>query len=315
MIQNPVPWPNGARVAVAITLDMDADSLVHLEHPEDGYTRVSTISMLRYGPEVGVPLILESYRKFGLKQTFFIPAWCIEQYPKAVEAIVAGGHEVGFHGYIHEAPNGLSRADEQYWLQRSIDVIARATGKRPRGARSPLYNFSVHTADLLIEEGFLYDASLMGDEVPYILKCDAGELVELPSHWALDDWPPYVHSIDLNYVMQIMAPDRAMEVFMAEFEAMRQHGGGLWVAVWHPFVSGRLARWSRVERMITEMQASGQVWFATLEEIANHIRSITAAGTYRPRIDRLPYYRGPQRPEREIVAAARDRGSWNTART
>lgn len=315
MIQNPVPWPNGARVAVAITLDMDADSLVHLEHPEDGYTRVSTISMLRYGPEVGIPRILESYRKFGLKQTFFIPAWCIEQYPKAVEAIVAGGHEVGFHGYIHEAPNGLSRADEQYWLQRSIDVIARATGKRPRGARSPLYNFSVHTADLLIEEGFLYDASLMGDEVPYILKCDAGELVELPSHWALDDWPPYVHSIDLNYVMQIMAPDRAMEVFMAEFEAMRQHGGGLWVAVWHPFVSGRLARWSRVERMIAEMQASGQVWFATLEEIANHIRSITAAGTYRPRIDRLPYYRGPQRPEREIVAAARDRGSWNTART
>jgi hypothetical protein len=51
MIRRPVPWPNGAKVAVAITFDMDADSLVHLEHPRDSITRVSTISMLRYGPE------------------------------------------------------------------------------------------------------------------------------------------------------------------------------------------------------------------------------------------------------------------------
>jgi peptidoglycan/xylan/chitin deacetylase (PgdA/CDA1 family) len=95
MIRNPVPWPNGARVACAITFDMDADSLVHLEHPEDSTRRVSTISMLRYGPEVGVPRILDAYRRYGLKQTFFVPAWCIEQYPAAIEAMVKDGHEVG----------------------------------------------------------------------------------------------------------------------------------------------------------------------------------------------------------------------------
>ncbi len=52
MIENPVPWPDGARCAAAITFDMDADSLLHLEHPEDSITRVSGLSMLRYGPEV-----------------------------------------------------------------------------------------------------------------------------------------------------------------------------------------------------------------------------------------------------------------------
>ena len=88
MISNPVPWPGGARVACAITFDMDADSLVHIEHPKDSITRVSTISMLRYGPQVGVPRILEAYRRYGLKQTFFVPAWCIEQYPQAVEGMV-----------------------------------------------------------------------------------------------------------------------------------------------------------------------------------------------------------------------------------
>ena len=296
MIQRPVPWPNGAKVAVAITLDMDADSLIHVEHPKDSITRVSTISMLKYGPQVGVPRILESFRRFGLKQSFFIPAWCIENYPDTVDAIVTDGHEVGFHGYIHEAPNTLSRDEEHYWMRRSIEVIEKHTGKRPRGNRSPLYYFSQHTADLLVEEGFVYDSSLMGDEVPYVLKTGNGELIELPTSWALDDWPPYVHSIDLNYMFQIMSPDRAMETFMAEFNAMREAGNGLWVGTWHPFVSGRLSRWQRVEKMIEEMLNTGDVWFASMEEIAAHINALKTAGEYEPRVDHLPYYDRPQIP-------------------
>jgi peptidoglycan-N-acetylglucosamine deacetylase len=296
MIKRPVPWPNGAKVAVAITFDMDADSLVHIEHPSDSITRVATISMLKYGPEVAVPRVLEAYRRYGLKQTFFVPAWCVEQYPHAVEAMVRDGHEVGFHGYIHEAPNALSRQEEQYWMQRSIAVIEKHTGKRPRGNRSPLYNYSINTTDLLVEEGFLYDSSLMGDDVPYILDNGKGEIVELPSSWALDDWPPYVHSIDLNYMFQIMSPDRAMETFMAEFEAMRTCGGGLWIGVWHPFVSGRLSRWLRVEKMIEYMLGTGDVWFARLEDIASHVQSIRKLGTYQARVDNLPYYKEPQIP-------------------
>ena len=31
MISNPVPWPDGARCAVAFTLDMDAESLLYLQ--------------------------------------------------------------------------------------------------------------------------------------------------------------------------------------------------------------------------------------------------------------------------------------------
>lgn len=297
MIRNPVPWPNGAKVGCAITFDMDADSLVHLEHPKDSITRVSTISMLHYGPKVGVPRILESYRRYGLKQTFFVPAWCIEQYPDAVAAMVKDGHEVGFHGYIHEAPNLLTRDMEHYWMQRSIAVIEKHTGRRPRGNRSPLYNYSKNTTDLLIEEGFVYDSSLMGDDIPYVLATKAGEVIELPASWATDDWPPYVHSIDLNYQMQIMAPDRAMEIFLAEFEAMRTAGGGLWIAVWHPFVSGRLSRWLRAEKMIEYMLGTGDVWFATLEDIARHVQVCRSTGKWTPRVDQLPYYSEPVRPE------------------
>lgn len=296
MIQNPVPWPNGARVACAITLDMDADSLLHIGRPKDSITRISAMSMLRYGPDVAIPRILETYRRFGIKQTFFIPAWCIEQHPKAVEAIVKDGHEVGYHGYIHEAPNALPREEEHYWMRRSLSIIEKATGKRPRGNRAPLYNYSIHTTELLVEEGFVYDASLMGDDIPYILRVPKGDIVELPSHWALDDWSPYVQSMDLDYMMQIMSPDRAMEIFMAEFEAQWE-ARGLWIAVWHPFVSGRLARWLRVEKMIEAMLKRGGVWFAPLEEIAAHVKKVTAAGTYQPRVDNLPYFATSPMPD------------------
>lgn len=299
MIQNPIPWPNGARCAVAFTFDMDADSILHLAHPDRAHTMIASLSMLRYGPLVSVPRILATYRKFGLKQTFFIPAWCIEQYPATVEAILRDGHEIGHHGFIHEHPNELSRDDELYWLQRGIDVIVKYTGKRPRGWRAPLYNFSKHSADLLIAEDFLYDASLMGDDVPYLLRTKAGDLIELPSHWGMDDWPQFTHSLEFQYLMPIRAPARAWEVFWAEFEAMWEHRG-LWVTVWHPMVSGRLARWVETERMIQRMLDKGCVWFATLEEIAQHVRACIADGRYKPRIDNLPYYE-------ERVAVARPR--------
>ena len=291
MIQNPIPWPNDAKCAACVTFDMDADSLIHLEHPADGHRRVSGISMLRYGPEVGVPRILNTYRELGIKQTFFVPAWCIEQYPQAVEAMLKDGHEVGHHGYIHENPAAGSREEQHYWLKRSIEVIEKHTGQRPRGWRAPLYNFSDDSADLLIEEGFAYDASLMGDDIPYLLKTDNGDLIELPSHWGLDDWPQFVQSMDLNYMMPIRAPSAGLQAVREEFEVAYLYGG-LWVPVWHPFCTGRLARWHHVEQMLKEFLQRGDVWFAPMEEIAAHVRQCIDEG-YQPRVETLPQYQQP----------------------
>ena len=131
----------------------------------------------------------------------------------------------------------------------------------------------------------------MGDDVPYVLKTDFGELIELPSHWALDDRPHYTHSLEMNYLMPIKAPDEAMKVYLSEFEAMWKYGG-LWIGVWHPFVSGRLARCDSIAGMIEYMQNKGGVWFATMEEIARHVRKSIDGGSLIPRLDRLPYYDG-----------------------
>ena len=208
MIENPLRWPNGARCAVAFTFDMDAESLLHIYQPETAHNRLALSSMLRYGPEVAVPRIVATYRRFGLRQTFFIPGWCIEQYPRAVELILAGGHEIAHHGYLHEKPNQLTRAEEHDWLRRAIETITRATGRRPLGYRAPSYAFSRHTLELLLEEGFEYDASLSGHDIPYVLAGEGGRLVELPADVPLDDWTQYVCLRDFGYMLPIAAPHR-----------------------------------------------------------------------------------------------------------
>ena len=290
MLENPVPWPNGARCAAAITFDMDTDSALHLSHT-DAHKRVPALSWLRYD-EVAVPRIVKMFNQYGIKGTFFVPAWCIERYPNTVQTIVDSGHELAHHGYLHESPNDQTREGELYWLQRSLQVIEGFCGKRPAGSRAPYYNYSNHSTSLLAQEGFLYDSSLMADSQPYVLRAEEGEVIELPTDWAMDDWPHFAHAPDFSYLMPISSPDKAMEVYMAELEAAYEFGG-LWVTVWHPFVTGRLARLARVAKMIEHMQNRGGVWFATMEEIALHVKQCVENGTYKPRIVSMPYYDKP----------------------
>ena len=74
---------------------------------------------------------------------------------------------------------------------------------------------------------------------------------------------------------------------MSEFEAAWNYKT-FWQCVFHPFVSGRVARLDAIREMIEEMQAKGGCWFATLEEIALHVRQLIDAGTYKPRVHTLP---------------------------
>ena len=177
-----IKLPGGAKCAAAITFDMDADSLIHVARPTDGHHRLYPISMGQYGPKVAVPRILDTYRRFGLKQSFFVPGWCLEQYAETIEAILKDGHEIGHHGYIHEDPTAHSAAEQRYWFERALDSHQRVADQKPIGYRAPVYNVNQAVIDLMIEHEFHYDSSLMGDDIPYLMKTAQGTLVELPVH-------------------------------------------------------------------------------------------------------------------------------------
>jgi peptidoglycan/xylan/chitin deacetylase (PgdA/CDA1 family) len=292
MIKNPIPWPNGARCACAITFDMDADSLIHISKPGDSHRRLYPISMGKYGPEVAIPRILETYRRLGLRQSFFVPGWCVEQYPEAVEAMLEGGHEVGHHGYLHEDPTSHSHEQQVEWFDKAMEAHQKVAGNTPKGYRAPVYNITQGVIDMLVQRDFEYDSSLMGDDIPYMLNTDHGSLVEVPVHWGTDDWPPFAHYEEIGYMMPVKAPSDGLNAFFEEFEAQYE-AGGLWHSIWHPFLTGRLARWRQVEAWLEKILNSHDVWFATLGEIAAHVRDVSNAGEHPVRQDYLPYYASP----------------------
>lgn len=295
LIANPPPWPNGARCAVCFSFDMDAESLLHLYLGRDAPSRIALSSALRYGPEVAIPRLVEIFRRYDIRQTVFTPGWCAETYPDAIASLIDAGHEIGHHGWIHEKPNALSPDEEARALDRALAAFARFDGYRPVGYRAPAYGMSPATLDLLVERGFTYDSTLVGDDVPYLIAGAGGRLVELPSDFALDDWVQYVNLKDFGYMMPIQSPERATEVFRAEFDAAWRNGG-LWISIWHPFVSGRLARAEAMVGLIEHMLGKGEVWFAPLSEIAAHVRGLVDSGVWTPRVDRLPFWSEPVDP-------------------
>ena len=292
MIRNPIPWPDGAQCACAITFDMDADSLIHIARPADSHDRLYPISMGRYGPLVAIPRILATYRRLGLKQSFFIPAWCLERYPEAVEAILSDGHEIGHHGLIHEDPVETRGKAQREAFEKALAIHEKITGRKPKGYRAPVYNVTQQVIDLLVEHRFSYDSSLMADDVPYLMKMPKGDLWEMPVHWGTDDWPPFAHYAEIDYMMPVRAPSDGLKGFWEEFEA-HYEAGGFFIMVVHPFLTGRLARWREVEKWLESVLHERKVWFAPLGTIHDHVARLHAAGTWNPRIEPLPYFGGP----------------------
>lgn len=292
MISNPIPWPDHARCAVAITWDLDADSGLNYYHPTRADTLVASQTLTRYGPTIAVPRLVEIARRFEFKQTVFVPGWCIERYPAAIDVLAANGHELALHGYLHERPYEQSKEDEGYWLERGRAAYRRHLGTDPLGWRAPSFAFSKHSLRFLIDAGFVYDSSLMGDDIPYLLENGGSTLIELPTQWSLDDWPYYIYGREFQATTPITAPQRALEVFRSEFDAAWEYGG-LWVSVWHPFLSGRPARLRAVIELLEYMRAKGGVWFATTGQIAQHVQSLIERKAWTPRVETLPAYESP----------------------
>jgi peptidoglycan/xylan/chitin deacetylase (PgdA/CDA1 family) len=247
--------------------------------------------MGRYGPTVAIPRILDTYRRLGIQQSFFLPGWCVETYPKAVEAILEGGHEIGHHGYLHEDP--IEAPDQRYWFERALAAYRKYCGGTPAGYRAPVYNINQEVVDLLVEYGFRYESSMMADDIPYRVETAAGGFWEMPVHWGTDDWPPFAHYAEIGYMMPVKAPSAGLGAFWEEFEAAYE-AGGFFMLIIHPFLTGRLARWRQVEAWLEETLRTKDVWFARLDQIADHLDGLVARGEYTPRVERLPYYTEPQ---------------------
>ena len=258
-------WPDGKQCAVVLSWDVDAESAFVHQDPELSRKQLGDMEERRFGVRTGVHRILRLLDRYGLPASFFVPGYTASHHTAVIKEIKEAGHEIGCHGDVHEDVHRMDEAEEAELLVRQLGLLEEHLGIRPVGYRSPFWSFNARTPRLLNEAGFLYDSSLMGDDIPYFVQSGAGSLVEVPVHWLLDDAPFYRHVYGASNA--IAEPDRVISQWTQEFRGMARENG-CYVLTMHPWISGRASRMDGLERLVRVMREEPGVWFATALEVA-----------------------------------------------
>ena len=255
------------------------------------------ISRGMFAGEVGVPRLLDLFRDFGIRATWFVPGHSVETFPGQSAAIVEAGHEVGLHGYSHENPIAMTPDQEEAVLDRCIELLEGLTGERPAGYVAPWWEFSAVTADLLLARGIEYDHSLMHDDFhPYyvrtgdtwtridyskpardwmkpLVRGQETDLVEIPASWHLDDMVPLMFMKTVPNSQGFESPRVVEEIWRDAFDwVYRKYDYAIFPMTIHPDVSGRPQVLSMHERLYEHMSSKPGVRFVTMREIADDFR-------------------------------------------
>jgi peptidoglycan/xylan/chitin deacetylase (PgdA/CDA1 family) len=263
----PKSWPNGARVAVALSFDTDNEAPLL----RDGTTSATSLSASEYGAASGIPRILDMLDRHKIPATFFVTGVDAMIHPEMVAGILKSGrHEIGVHGWIHEFTPRLSAEEEERLLDQAIDYLTKVSGKRPVGYRAPSWAFSPVTLDLILKKGFLYDSSLQALDEPYevMSRGKLTGLVELAIDWTLTETP------FLGQNGRMPVPELLYKLYRDEFDGAWNERT-MFVLTLHPYLSGHRAPMKHLEQFVAYMRSKPGVWFATGSQIANYVKTAT----------------------------------------
>ena len=261
-------WPGDIQCVAMLTFDVDGVSSWLRRDPSYG-SLPSLMSMAEYGPSVAAPRILDLLDSYSIKASFYVPGQVAESHPDLVREMARRGHELGHHGYLHEAPASMAPEEEEQVLKKGMDILTEITGSPPRGYRSPSWELSPVSLELLARHNFIYDSSLMGDDAPYLLNSESwsSPLVEVPVHWALDDAPNFVYAPSANRLGPMRNPDEVYGAWAAEFEGLYRYGRAFNLTM-HPQYIGRPGRLLMLERLINYIRSFPNVEFMRVLDVA-----------------------------------------------
>lgn len=264
----PMIWPNGARSALFIGFDVDAET-AWIGNTPSNIDRMVTTSHGGYDARVGIARILQLMHELDLKATFFTPGWTALAHPGACEPMLKAGHEIAHHGYLHKIPKRDNLDETFEEIDRGFEALQSALGVRPVGYRAPSGENFPELLAYLKASGIRYSSSFRDDILPYRHAAAEGRdgLVEIPVNFAFDDW---------NFGMSSRADSRplfgreaVLQLWKDEFEATHAWGG-VTTLVLHPQVSGRPMRWHLLRDFLLHVRQKSDVWVATGEQITDH---------------------------------------------
>ena len=273
------------RHIVCLTFDFDAMS----GFISRGMTSPSPISRGEFGANVGASRILALLKKYDIRASWYIPGHTLETYPQQCERVFDAGHEIGHHGWTHVPPAQLTREREEEGLTRANEQIRRLTGRNARGYRSPSWDLSPHSVELLLKHGFAYDSSMMADDyVPYrvrqgdVIELEqpavfgrATRLIEVPVSWTLDDYPHFEFVRTPTWILQgLMNAHGVLQNWIDDFMYLRHNlEWGVITYTFHPFVIGRGHRMIVLEKLIRTLLDQGAVFMRVEDAAAEYAQS------------------------------------------
>lgn len=262
----PKTWPNGAKVAVLLSFDVDNETVAWW----DGEPTISELSRGEYGSRVALPRVINLLEKYEVPASFFIPALSLHLSPQMADEIKRlPRHEFAVHGWIHERNTRVPADKEREMVINSKKMLTDLTGETPVGYRAPSWNFSAATPGIIKEMNFLYESSMMSDDRPYelVINGQPSGIVELPVEWILDD-APLLNPRGNNYTN----PRELLQVLKDEFDIAYEEGT-MFLMTMHPHYSGHRSRIVVLEELIKYMKSKGNVWFATHKEAAEYVKA------------------------------------------
>jgi|SRR5579863_8433588 len=279
------------------TFGVDFDAVAGWLGSYGGEDSPSDIQRGVFAGEIATPRLLKLFDRFKIKASWFIPGHSIETFPEETRMIVAAGHEIGAHGYSHENPIAMMRLQEEGVLRKSIELIEKYSGKRPRGYVTPYGEMSSSTIELLLQNGFRYDHSqAYNDFAPFYARVGDSwtkvdysrpaaewmhplrrgktvDLVEVGSNFYLNDLPPMMFIKKSPNSHGFVSPRHLEEMWRDQFDwVYREMDYAVFPISLHPDVSGRPQVLTMLERLIGHINAHDDVRWVTMEEVAEEFR-------------------------------------------
>lgn len=265
-------WKNNSSCVVMISVNLDAE-FFWLSLSPDCINRPKTMLMGQYGMLRGLPRILDLFDKYNIKATFFTPGKVAEKYPEDIKEIVKRGHEIGFHGYEHENFALMTKDEQKEVFKKGMESIKNILGDYPKGFRAPEGELTKETLELVKENGFTYSSNLSNDDCPYIHKLFNGNLVEIPIHWALFDFPYFAFNYRPAFPKgqgRISNYTQVLNNWKNEY--IGYHKEGLcYVLQLDPQTIGTPGRIGILEELFEFILSKDTPWFATGSEIEKYI--------------------------------------------
>lgn len=268
--RKPVAWPNGKGVAVWVCIDLEWFPITPEDKPfrapghmQTAYPDYRHYTSREYGTRVGFYRLLDALAKANLVGSVAVNGAIAERYPQVIADIVAAGHEIIAHSTDMNGTiaTGLPEVDERALIQQSLEALEKASGARPRGWLSIARSQSWNTVRLLKEAGLDYCCDWVNDELPWRFN---NGLINLPLNHELSDR-------QIVTVQQHSAESYAQQMTDAydwlSREAKQSGGGRLLPLNVTPYILGLPYRIEAFERLIADLAARPDAWFARGDQI------------------------------------------------